>query len=198
MSNSPRPHGRSRFSGAVGSGTSSGLKPGPSSVMRTWNRSGCSPPATRTLFSWSIWLPCLMALTRASSTAILMANASCSANAVLTRASISSCTRRASSRSDRIRYSNSRAGSGMVGEFRGPGSEFRVVGRHGERARNSKLGTRNSEGLEGRLLVRQDGEQLIQLGDLEHLPDLLGDVAQDQLAADRLDLAVERDQFAEC
>ena len=35
----PRPHGRSRFSGAVGSGTSSGLKPFPSSVMRISKRS---------------------------------------------------------------------------------------------------------------------------------------------------------------
>ena len=33
MSSRPRPQGRSMFSIAVGSGTSSGLKPGPSSVM---------------------------------------------------------------------------------------------------------------------------------------------------------------------
>src|SRR5437773_1037621 len=100
-----------------------------------------------------------MALTRASSTAILTANASCSSKPVLTTASIASWMRRASSRSDGM--SNSSAASDMVGEFRVSGFEFRGVGRPG-RTRNSKLETRNSEGLKGRLLVGQDGEQLIE------------------------------------
>src|SRR5262249_42324165 len=57
--------------------------------------------------------------------------------------------------------------------------------------------TADLEGLKGRLLVGQDGEQLIELGDLEHLADLLGDVAQHQLAPDGLDLAVHGDELAQ-
>src|SRR5207244_7862672 len=41
------------------------------------------------------------------------------------------------------------------------------------------------------------GEQLVELGDLEDRVDLRVDLAQDQLAAGALELAVERDQLAQ-
>src|SRR5262245_25608348 len=57
---------------------------------------------------------------------------------------------------------------------------------------------RASERLKGGLLFLHDLEEAVQLGDLEHLVDLRVDVAQDQLAAGRLQLLVEGDELAEC
>src|SRR3954462_11243148 len=55
----------------------------------------------------------------------------------------------------------------------------------------------DSERLQGALLVLVDHEQLVELGDLEHFVDLRVDVAEDELAAGRLELAVERDELAQ-
>src|SRR5260370_6350754 len=54
-----------------------------------------------------------------------------------------------------------------------------------------------SEGLQRRLLVGLNGDELVQSGDLEHLPDAVVDVTQHQLAADALDLLVQGDELAE-
>src|SRR5262249_57860366 len=54
-----------------------------------------------------------------------------------------------------------------------------------------------SERLQRRLLFLLDVEQLVQLRDLEDLVDLRVNVAQDQPAAHRVDLLVERDELAQ-
>src|SRR5690349_6345887 len=47
------------------------------------------------------------------------------------------------------------------------------------------------------LLFAANYEQLVQLGNREHFEDLRVDVAQNQLAAGRLDLLVQRDKHAQ-
>src|SRR5439155_3677000 len=54
-----------------------------------------------------------------------------------------------------------------------------------------------SERLQAGLLVLDDGEQLVELGDLEDFVDLGVDLAQHELAAGALQLAVQGDQLAQ-
>src|SRR5207244_182559 len=96
-------------------------------------------------------------------------------------ASISAWTRRASLRS--LAMISSRGGQGAGGLI-GP-----VLG-HSEKGPTS-------ERLQPVLFALVNGEQLVQLGDLEHLVDLRVDLAQDQLAAGALELAVHGDELAE-
>src|SRR5262249_28374528 len=58
-------------------------------------------------------------------------------------------------------------------------------------------GAAGSERLECGLLVLVDLEQFVELGDLEDLVNLPGDLAHDQLAAGVLHLLVQRDELAE-
>src|SRR5579864_7397849 len=51
--------------------------------------------------------------------------------------------------------------------------------------------------LQGRLLLLLDVEELVELGNLEHLVDVRVDVAEDELAAGGLDFLVQSDELAE-
>src|SRR5437764_4798701 len=103
-----------------------------------------------------------MALTSASSRASLMAKMSCSATGTWRRAcSISAWTRRASTRSLGMTISRGRQGTGGL---MGP-----VLGRPVNPHPPPRVGVGASERLQTVLLTLVDGEQLVQLGDLEHL-----------------------------
>src|SRR5438045_94399 len=114
-----------------------------------------------------------MALTRASSRASLMAKMSGSPNWPARRAaSISAWTRRASPRSLAMMISRGRQGVGAV---------MTTLSSAEKAHRSRPVGFDESERLQPVLFGLVDGEQLVQLGDLEHLVDLRVDVAQDQL-----------------
>src|SRR5262245_25441653 len=147
----------------------------------------------KTRLSGSIWLPCLMALTRASSRASLMAKISCSENDdAWSASSIKPWTRRASARSLEIDSSVALM-------------EFQTQGTAGRRATGARRGRElphakrehRSERLQPGLLVRGNGQDFVQLGDLEHVEDVFGNLAKHELTLHRLQLAVQCDEFAQ-
>ena len=54
------------------------------------------------------------------------------------------------------------------------------------------------ERLQSSLLIGRDSQYAIQLGDLEDIENLFGDLAQHQFPLNRLQLAVKGYQFAQC
>src|SRR5689334_23074290 len=77
-------------------------------------------------------------------------------------------------------------------------TEWRKASANSER-RHGRKNRANAElkSLQRGLLLLLNVEELIELGDLEHFVDVRVDVAQDELAARRLDLLVQGDELAE-
>src|ERR1043166_5674118 len=189
MRKSPRPIGRRTAGGEVGSGTSSGSKPGPSSVTCSLMDSSVSSATTLTLRAGSPEAPNRIPLVSASDSStrsrkrVRWLGAS-PAKQCRTMSSTASSTQR---RAARPRSSTDRAAATPVA------AGVRRTHRRSGAARSSPI----SEPREGFLRGGRDVEEGVELGELEEGAKVLVEPRDPELSAQVADLLRQGDQRAE-